>query len=184
MQDTATSGVTLLAYFASCEYAFRIPELEAIADTLNIPISIPFVTDMTSTPFVKVVLPSHDAARQIATRCVTLKGFYEVWGEGNDYAETKEDVKRFIAVEKELHKRCASESFKIQVEAYGRKLNTQYQKEARDGFIFLDFEGDVVMENPQNTFHIFEDVGEHKPNVQPPRRVYFVREVYNFFFPS
>lgn len=47
----------------------------------------------------------------------------------------------------------------------------------RDEFIFLDFLGDVIMDNPQNTFFVFEDVGEHRPLTVPPRRVYFTREV-------
>lgn len=44
--EQAQGGVTLLAYFSSCEYDFRIPELEAIADTLGIPMSIPVKPDM------------------------------------------------------------------------------------------------------------------------------------------
>lgn len=31
---------------------------------------------------------------------LTVRGIYEVWGEGVDYETTKEDVRRFIDVEK------------------------------------------------------------------------------------
>lgn len=63
------------------------------------------------------------------------------------------------------------------VEAYGRKLSREYQQQKREEVTFLDFEGDVVMDKPDNTFYIFEDVGEHKPASFAPRRFYFVREV-------
>lgn len=42
----SNDSVTLLAYFSSCEYDFRVAELEAVADTLNIPLKFLSIPDM------------------------------------------------------------------------------------------------------------------------------------------
>jgi len=40
-------------------------------------------------------MESQEDATKIASRSVTLKGFYEIWGEGSNYEEVVADVKLF-----------------------------------------------------------------------------------------
>ena len=59
------------------------------------------------------------------------RGLYEVWGQGLTYPEVKEKVKEFCKENNDLYQQCARDSFKFNVEAYGRKLTREQQKEVR-----------------------------------------------------
>uniref|UniRef100_A0A6B2L2W8 tRNA (guanine(10)-N(2))-methyltransferase n=1 Tax=Arcella intermedia TaxID=1963864 RepID=A0A6B2L2W8_9EUKA len=165
-----------MAYFGSVHNEFRIPEILSIADILNINITI-LEEQIKVSPFVVVGLSCDSDAQRIAERSVTLKAFLEVWGEAATYDHLQEEVKSFANANRDLIEIISPKSFKFVVEAYGRKLTKAQQVEKMDRFKFLNFSGQIAMKDPQNTFWILEDIGEHAPPEVLPKKIYFTREV-------
>eukprot|EP01126_Amoeba_proteus_P037160 TRINITY_DN3817_c0_g2_i2.p1 TRINITY_DN3817_c0_g2~~TRINITY_DN3817_c0_g2_i2.p1 ORF type:complete len:415 (+),score=98.59 TRINITY_DN3817_c0_g2_i2:523-1767(+) len=78
---------------------------------------------------------------------------------------------------KELYSSCAKDSFKFNMESFGRKISRERQHEVFTLFKFLSFEGDIFMKDATNQFWIFEDVGQHQSLDVQPKQIYFCREI-------
>ncbi|BBN04731.1 tRNA (guanine10-N2)-methyltransferase [Marchantia polymorpha subsp. ruderalis] len=130
-------------------------------------------------PFYFIDLPSEDVARQIASRSVLLKGFFEVWGEGRTYDELKASIES-LSDEKKAPFLTEDSTFKIVVDAFGKVLSLDEQNERIHALSYIPFMGAVNLKNPQHKFWIIETEGNDFNNGLPPadnRSIIFGREI-------
>jgi hypothetical protein len=74
-------------------------------------------------------------------------------------------------------------SFQILVHGFGRKFSSDQQKKIMFNFSFMELlnVGKVDLTNPEQTFWIVEEHGENTPKNNPPKRVFFLRQVCKFY---
>ena len=95
--DTADSR-QYLCYFLHRMLDFRVPELESLASLASIPTRlVPPDLRPDINAFWTCVLPSDDAARRLAKRSMLLKGFFEVYAEGDTMDQLVEAVRALPA---------------------------------------------------------------------------------------
>ena len=83
-----------LCYFLHRMLDFRAPELESLAPMAGIPMRlVPPDLRPDTNAFWSCVLPDDDAARLLAQRSMLLKGFFEVYAEGDTMDQLVEAVR-------------------------------------------------------------------------------------------
>eukprot|EP01060_Flectonema_neradi_P002731 TRINITY_DN11738_c0_g1_i2.p1 TRINITY_DN11738_c0_g1~~TRINITY_DN11738_c0_g1_i2.p1 ORF type:complete len:546 (+),score=110.20 TRINITY_DN11738_c0_g1_i2:66-1640(+) len=178
------NGVELLLFFAHLPDMtdFRIDELQSCAAIFNTKVELQGSLDR-STCFIKAKFESHDIARKICTRMVTLKCCLELWGEGLNYDETVKNAAQYYS---QKGASFENSSFKFVFDAFGGKVSWDEKVRIFNRFADVGLKGDVVMKDPQELFWVIEDVGIHydvkdgKTKVHErltPDRIYFAREI-------
>jgi tRNA (guanine10-N2)-methyltransferase len=147
-----------LAYFASKNYEFRIPELVAIAKCFGFEIRCdePFVDGAFHSPFVKIWLPSDEAVVQLCSRAVSLFGVFEVWGEGATQEDVQRGVKTYVESHAEARKIVDERSFKFRVEGFNKHYPFPEQLRLIQSFAWLNWGGKAEMHEPQERFWVLE----------------------------
>eukprot|EP00029_Vermamoeba_vermiformis_P002226 TRINITY_DN12601_c0_g1_i1.p1 TRINITY_DN12601_c0_g1~~TRINITY_DN12601_c0_g1_i1.p1 ORF type:complete len:600 (+),score=172.00 TRINITY_DN12601_c0_g1_i1:31-1830(+) len=166
-----------LAYFGSNQYDFRLPELEAVAKVFNINFKYDKEVNVFDTPFVEVFVDSEEDLIKIASRSVTLKAFYEIFGSGKNYDEVIDGVKKYIATFPDDYAQYSREdrSFKFLVDGHNKKLAHDHKIAKIHSFKFMDLKSVVNLENPTDIFAIFEDYRRNDKNT--PVRIFMCRQV-------
>jgi tRNA (guanine10-N2)-methyltransferase len=96
------------------------------------------------------------------SRTVLARSLYELWTKANNYKEFYEELQN---CEKSQSIEFRNSSFRILVEAFGRKLSTKMKVEKIEKLSFLPFEGKINLNNPQNSYQLFEYYGENSNEV-------------------
>ncbi|XP_021713615.1 tRNA (guanine(10)-N2)-methyltransferase homolog [Chenopodium quinoa] len=130
-------------------------------------------------PFHFVNIPSEDIARNIAKRSILVKGMYEIWGEGTSYEQLEEAVNAYPD-ERKLPYLTSENTFKINIDSFGKTFSTQEQKELLQRLAFIPFKGRVDLRNPDHNFWFIEIDKYEANNGLPPiveKRIFFGREI-------
>lgn len=174
-----------LVFFVHRHFDFRYPELEALLTLQGIALSdcvgptaqLPAPED---SPLLRVQLPSEEAAKFLSTRGILVKGVYEIWGhaQNSDYDALVASVAQYSGPKKQAIVSDANCSWRISVDAFGKKLPMQDQRERREKFSeVLPFAGPVQMKDAQETFLILEDIGVDEAQPGSPKQILFLREI-------
>lgn len=157
---------------------FRRAELESLADLYNVPLDLTNYNE--DSPYLIIDLDNDEQARNLVRRSVLCKSIYEYWGEGTDYKQLHQNIKHNDGFEqrKADHK---SKTFKFDFEAYGgnHKKTMKEKIDTINQFAYLEFEGDIDLKNPQETFTLIEtyDLVSAQVSSNVANHVYFGRLV-------
>ncbi len=153
--------------------SFRRPELEALSTLADLPHEV--LSYNGDSPFCTVRFPTlvpsqhrascsssddgHDPAidtrvRDFESRSILSKSIYELWGQGNDYEELHEDVKRRS---QHLWETFHLKSFKFSIDCYGSTRTMSQQREIINSFRYLDLKGKIQMKDPEAEFAVLEE---------------------------
>lgn len=67
-----------------------------------------------------------------------MKGMYEIWGEGTSYEQLEEAVNAYPE-ERKLPYLTSENTFKINIDSFGKTFTTQEQKELLKRLAFIPF---------------------------------------------
>ncbi|KAL9609895.1 MAG: hypothetical protein Q9167_005366 [Letrouitia subvulpina] len=148
-----------LVRFVQVHETFRRPELEALADLAGI--NVEFV-DYSK-------LPNEAVARALISRSILAKGIYELWGTGATYKELHIDIHQRTS---HLWHQYRDISFKFEIDIYQGKCAITSLPNILQQFFYLGFEGPILMNQPNETFCIFEDCDW---GIKTPKRVFLGR---------
>eukprot|EP00897_Mesotaenium_endlicherianum_P009267 jgi/Mesen1/8369/ME000464S07765 len=170
-----------LCYFVHRHLDFRVAEIEALAGLAGITKPLQWRQlpgDHPDSPIHFVDLPSDEAARIIASRSMTMRGLYEVWGDGATYEELVTAVQQYPR-EKMVPFCRAEDSFKFVVDGFGCVLSMEEQLERIHKFSFLPMQGPVDLRSPANVFWVIEvrEVANSGLPPLPPHHIFFARQV-------
>ncbi|KAL3152268.1 hypothetical protein ABBQ32_001345 [Trebouxia sp. C0010 RCD-2024] len=175
-----------LCYFMHRLLDFRHPEIRSLVSLLDsrdnrnsadVNFELPCGGSYLS-PFWYVRLPSEALARSIAQRSLLVKGFLELWGEGETWDKLIASVRSFPIARR---KRWTDPSitFKFVVDGWGKAIKQQDQIAIMHKFQFLGLQGPIKMHCPDLTLRII--VADSSDNNglpgEVPYRIYFGREV-------
>ncbi|KAF0688061.1 Aste57867_20285 [Aphanomyces stellatus] len=164
-----------LVFYVHRHLDFRFPELDALLTMQSLKPEDCYTRELNplSSPLVHVKLPSEEHAKFLSQRGILVKGVYEMWGHGTTYDELVQSVDTFQ--EKDVLVNDPTQSWKINVDAFGLKLSMDEQVARREKFRpVLPFAGPVQMKNPSLTFLILEDIGVDQATTTPDR-IFFLR---------
>ena len=107
------------------------------------------------------------------SRTVLARSLFELWSQADNYNEFYNRLKH--CPQTKLEQFCSQDhSFRIQVEAFGKKISTGKKVEKIEKLAFLDFQGSIDLKNPVNSFQLFEYYGEDTNNIpDEPYNIYF-----------
>jgi len=110
---------------------------------------------------------------------VSVRSLYQLWAVATNYDELYAKIKRCPLMKKPEN--CRKErSFRIQVEAFGKKLSNKRKIEKIEKFAFLPFEGPIQLNHPTNSFHLIEYYGIDPNNVSDkPELLFFGKWLAN-----
>ncbi|KAG1697688.1 tRNA (guanine(10)-N2)-methyltransferase [Nymphon striatum] len=172
---TKTNG-TLKKYilrFANEHIDFRLPELQSLLSFFNIPVK--YDKNFGEEPYVFVETDNEEDIHKLMSRTFLIRSAVEYWASGTSYQQLHENLKKlspsFVKPFQSI-----DQSFKVCVEAYGKKLTLKYKVQRIDKLEFMAFDGPIDLNNPDNTFYLLEFYGMN-PNEasEQPVMTYFGR---------
>ncbi|CZT24673.1 related to TRM11 Catalytic subunit of an adoMet-dependent tRNA methyltransferase complex (Trm11p-Trm112p) [Ramularia collo-cygni] len=111
------------------------------------------------------------AAKDLMTRSILTYAIHELWGEGIDYASLHADIRRRTEARWDDYRYV---SFRFELDSFQGSRSSREQKATMEALAFMDFQGKIVMKNPDHLFTIFEDF---KLKAPAPHRVFLGRLV-------
>ncbi|CAK9439087.1 uncharacterized protein LODBEIA_P33110 [Lodderomyces beijingensis] len=160
-----------LILFAQAHPNFRIAELDALAELVNVKLDLSQHDE--TRPYLEVQLPDDDSARRLISRAVLTRGIYELWGQGATYEELHASIKETSAERFDVYKKC---SFKFTFESFKGSRDHKSQVKTIESFSYLDFEGPINLKAPDETFTVLEEYevsGQDKAD--QPKQLWFGR---------
>eukprot|EP01102_Stenamoeba_stenopodia_P009517 TRINITY_DN2815_c0_g1_i1.p1 TRINITY_DN2815_c0_g1~~TRINITY_DN2815_c0_g1_i1.p1 ORF type:complete len:475 (-),score=136.23 TRINITY_DN2815_c0_g1_i1:65-1489(-) len=176
--DTATN-TTYLCLFSQAErlLEFMLPELESVARYFDVPLVMPEEHKL-DCPFFKIRVRNEDDLKNMASRLVQVKGFYEIWGEGVTYEEVIASIDTNVPPEKMALFTTEDATFRCRVNGFGRKYTEEEQAERIRHFSHLPaLRTKVSLNHAKHSFWLFEDVGVGRGKNAAPRKIFFCREI-------
>ncbi|KAK4056504.1 hypothetical protein OIO90_002351 [Microbotryomycetes sp. JL221] len=151
-----------MRYLLACSaghglHEFRQPELESIAHLHNF--EIKFLDDAETAaknPYILVQLESDEQARLLGSRAVSIKHVWRYWYDASTYDELHSLVKQNDSVWKHLANN-RDLTWRFQVNAYGRTIQTKDQTKVVETFAYMDFLGDIRLKNSDVAIGVFEE---------------------------
>lgn len=124
------------------------------------------------------------SAARLISRSILTKGIYEFWGYGTTYEELHADVRARTSHLWEKFRNC---SFRFAFDTYMGKRDSKEKTSIIQSFSYLDFQGPIKMNHPDEEFMIFEEYEKlvdtnSTTGVPPPsklRKLYFARFIAN-----
>lgn len=167
-------GKQYLLFMVQVHLNFRRAELESLADLFGV--SVDFSNYSDESPFMLVTLDNDEQARNWIKRSVLTRAIYEYWGEGTDYDNVHESVKkndRFQQYKEENHE----VSFKFDFEKFGGNMKQDMKSKVKviESFKYLEFKGPIRMKNPDSVFTVIEEYQPISDNIggEVPIKIYF-----------
>eukprot|EP00727_Mastigamoeba_balamuthi_P012737 m51a1_g8086 hypothetical protein (527) ;mRNA; r:36628-38940 len=173
----------LLIRFAHKFIAFRLPELESLAQLFGIPVTwsaddarrLNSIDPNEETVYLWVEIPSIEAAQQIASRAILIRGFYDVWGEGETYEEMVADAKARWPAER-VAQYADPRGIKVAVCPFGSRHSSSetIARLERTSELPVWNTGPVNLKSPAQKYAILEYYGADREKLL---HVYFARRV-------
>ncbi|KAL7010029.1 hypothetical protein EMMF5_000048 [Cystobasidiomycetes sp. EMM_F5] len=161
---------------------FRMPELQAVCEALDVEISWTQADVDLNNPFMRVRIASDEAAHRLGSRCVLLKAVYELWATAPTYDSLFHNLQNCEATRVLLEPYMTGTSFKFVVESYNNSLTSEHKRSVIQNFAFLDFQGPIRMSDPDMKVYVLEDWPDvvhrdGRPTDRHMRRVFIGRWV-------
>ncbi|KAK4055764.1 hypothetical protein OIV83_000311 [Microbotryomycetes sp. JL201] len=164
-------------------HEFRVPELLAIASLCGF--DIKFLDDddaRAMNPYIVVELESDEQAKLLGSRAISVKHIWEYWADAASYEEMHAIIKHREALWIDI-KADSTMSWRFQVNAYGRTIPMDQQRDVVESFSYMDFEGPIDLKKPDVTIGVFEeyDANEYSKvkgrNLAEAKRIWMGRKV-------
>nr|CAB3267256.1 tRNA (guanine(10)-N2)-methyltransferase homolog [Phallusia mammillata] len=151
-----------------------IPEIESVAEALNISLQIKRVNAFSPVCILNSV--DENVVTSILSRTMLCKSAYELWGHGTSYESLKSSIKEYPEKWKAPYF-SENRTFSIRVKGLGKKVSTSTQKKIIDSLEdVLLLEGKVMLQNPIDEYFIIEDyISEGPSKSSSPSGIYFTR---------
>ncbi|OQO12255.1 hypothetical protein B0A48_02896 [Cryoendolithus antarcticus] len=157
--------------FIQMHEEFRRPELDAIAELLEIDIT--WVAYDENSPFAIIAINQADdptaAAKGLVSRAIMVSAVFELWGFGDSYDTLHADIKDRSSHVWPSYQEC---SFRFEMDAYHSSHTHAQRRGIFESLSYMAFRGPIVMSTPNERFTIFEDY-DLDSNV--PKQVLFGR---------
>ncbi|KAI9851452.1 MAG: hypothetical protein M1838_003641 [Thelocarpon superellum] len=131
--------------------SFRVPEIRALAENANLPLTI--LAYDPKTPHLLIRVADEKQATTLIQRSILSKGIYELWGQGETYEELHATVRSTASARRA---RYQHRSFRFEVDAYLGKRSATEQRSLIESFRYLGLEGEIKMRGAEEEFCIFE----------------------------
>lgn len=178
MHQTASKARLAKKYLFWCvneHIDFRIPELKSVASLFKIPFK--WVEKPQEDPFIILEMESEQDARRLVSRCMLVRGCYELWGEGHSHEELHRSIKQtpLSMIAPHIAK---DKSFRVRVDGFNKSLLTSYKLERIQSLSYLPFEASVDLTNAITKLCLFEYYGLDNINIpEEPYRLFLGRSV-------
>lgn len=129
-------------------------------------------------PFMIIETSDEDTLRKVFNRIILATSLFECWISSNDLNQFINEINNCLQIKNdEYYQNC---SFRIQVEAFGRKISQSQKIERIERLSGLSLKGPIRMTNPDVTFYYMEYYGLN-PNIQPelPYQILFGKWIAN-----
>ena len=132
----------------------------------------------TNEPYIVIECEENDV-RLLCSRSILIRSAYELWA----YSTNSNDFISNLKSSPYIHdSKYSTSSFKIQVEAFNKKLSSGAKVAKIEQVDFLPFNGPIVMKDPDHTFARFEFYGvkdknkdKDKETSEEPEKLFFGR---------
>ncbi|KAL2756467.1 hypothetical protein ACRALDRAFT_1070498 [Sodiomyces alcalophilus JCM 7366] len=157
--------------FSQVHESFRIPEIQALAVLENIQVKI--LDYRQDSPFCLINVPSADAARALVRRSILCQSIHEFWAHAPSglLSDLHHDVRQRATP---LCEPYTESSFKFALDTFHHTRPHPERLAIFNSFSYLPLKGAIILENPDETFTVFEDWPFRPPGtpVGPhPRRI-------------
>ncbi|RCK64389.1 tRNA (guanine(10)-N2)-methyltransferase [Candida viswanathii] len=159
-----------IVHFALTFPEFRIAELQELASFYGFPVDLSGHDE--NSPFLVVSLEDDEQACQLVARSVMSYGIYELWGYGKTYEELHADVKEKSSDKFDKYKNA---SFKFDFKTFQGKQSNRNKVKTIESFGYLEFEGKIDLQNPEEVFVVMEEYIKGGPKT--PAHIWFAREL-------
>lgn len=105
------------------------------------------------------------------TRSILTYAIHELWGEGTDYSSLHADIRKRTETRWDDYRHV---SFRFELDSFQGSRSSSEQRATMEALDFMDFQGKIVMKNPDHLFVIFEDFKLKAPT---PHRVFLGRQL-------
>lgn len=162
-----------LLFFVNEHREFRYPEIKSIIKLFNLEIKLPSCATFGNLPYWIIEDVQESDIRKLASRALSLRYAFEVWGHDKSLEGFHEKLRSF-----KFDPVYAKSSFKIKVESYNKHFSLKEKVGKIDSLEYLKFEGTIDLKNAQHQFVYFEFWGMDPMDVPPePQQVAFGRWV-------
>ncbi|XP_075675803.1 tRNA (guanine(10)-N(2))-methyltransferase TRMT11 [Dermatophagoides pteronyssinus] len=142
---------------------FRSMEFNALASLYKL--DFKFIEPISEKPFMIIETNDEAALLNVFNRIILATSLFECWVSSLDFDEFIDEVNNCKQIHNDYYRNC---SFRIQVEAFGRKISQQQKIERIERLSGLPLKGKIRMINPDVTFYYMEYYGLN-PNRQPEK---------------
>ncbi|KAJ9658955.1 hypothetical protein H2198_003384 [Neophaeococcomyces mojaviensis] len=144
--------------------SFRVPELEALATSLNVNLEV--IDYQPTSPFCVVRLQPrntsqpltpqqyHSLARKFGANSILAKSIHELYATATTYEELHSQIKSLPSSTWTPYRNV---SFKFSIDAFFGKRSTVEQRSIIESFSYLPFQGKIVMKQPDEEFVVSEE---------------------------
>jgi tRNA (guanine10-N2)-methyltransferase len=151
---------------------FRLAELRSAAQSLGITFGVEWV----DFPFILASFETDDHARTVAMRTILVQDISELWAHGDD-------LHTIVSILRTRKFNPTIRSWKFIVDAFGVKLSLKEQTAKIEQLSFLDFRGEIDLQNPDDVYVYLETYETNLPNNRTenplPNHIYVGRFISN-----
>ena len=117
-------------------------------------------------------MASIEDARKLVTRAILIKEIIHLYAWDTCWDSL---ITKVQSLPKQTFDKFNGHSFKFKVDYFGCSITMDHQLDIINRFAFLNFDGDIKLKNPDNTFSAIEDYGMAitTPVTVLPKRVFF-----------
>lgn len=167
------TGPLFLVRFSQAHETFRVPELQALAEAENVPVTV--VSYSSRVPFCIITgPPDPDAAARLVRRSILTQAIFDYWGSGDSLDDLHQDVKARSA---QLWEQHAADSWKFNIDSFQGTRSNATRRDIMNSFRYMPLRGPIKMKDPAQEYTIFEEWPSDSPRlgIPNPDRFHFGR---------
>lgn len=146
-----------ILWFAQEHLDFRIAEFNSIIKLFGLKHRL--LNENTLKPFWIVEFANEESAIKFASRSVSLRSIYELWGHSNNLKSFHDILQNSIKAKENVIDPYSQKSFKIVVETYNKHISQKEKVEKIETLEYLPFQGEVDLKTPQTEWCYIEFYG-------------------------
>lgn len=167
------TGLLFLVRFSQAHETFRVPELQALAEAENVPVTV--VSYSSRVPFCMITgPPDASAAARLIRRSILTQAIYDYWGSGDSLDDLHRDVKARSA---HLWEQYAADSWKFNIDSFQGNRSNATRRDIINSFRYMPLSGPIKMKDPDQEYTVFEEWSSDSPRlgIPNPDRFHFGR---------
>lgn len=158
------TGLLFLVRFSQAHETFRVPELQALAEAENVPVTV--VSYSSLVPFCLIAGPQDpDAAARLVRRSILTQAIYEYWGSGDSLDDLHHAVRARSAHLWEQH---AADSWKFNIDSFQGTRSNASRRDIINSFRYMPLRGPIRMKDPSQEYTVFEEWPSDSPRLRVP----------------